>query len=247
MKKIYLLFIFLILSSCMTTQIKSPNNYIYTQIHTTDYTIASWQKITNNTSTIRIYVEGDGKAYTQKGYPSNNPTPKNSFIRDMAFNDKNDNVIYLARPCQYIKDKNNNPIDWTTGRFCEKIINNMAQAIKQINKYNNEIVLIGYSGGALITGLIINKYRQELNIVKWITIAGLLNHTDWTKYFNYIPLKYSLDLNTIPNINQKHYIAKKDTVIPYHLTLKAINNKNYVIIENATHNDFKGMIKSSTF
>ena len=53
------------------------------------------------------------------------------------------------------------------------------------------IILIGYSGGALLCGLIINHYQEELNIVRWITIAGLLNHTRWTRHFGYNPLKKS--------------------------------------------------------
>ena len=119
----------------------------------------------------------------------------------------------------------------------------MAQAIKQIAG-DKKVVLIGYSGGALICGLIINQYRQELNVIKWITVAGLLNHTRWTTYFNYVPLKDSLDLDTIPDIEQTHYVGKKDKIIPYQLTLELVDKSNCVIIEDATHNSgFPNTIK----
>ncbi|MCR4663517.1 MAG: serine hydrolase family protein [Endomicrobiaceae bacterium] len=213
---------------------KPPKDFSYTEIETDDYVLASWQKIRDENSLIKIYIEGDGNAYNSNGYPSTDPTPKSCFLRNIVFNDTSENVVYLARPCQYIKSDKYNNIDWTTGRFSQKIVDNMAQAIKQIAG-NKRIVLIGYSGGALLCGLIINQYRQELNIVKWITVAGLFNHTSWTKHFDYIPLKYSLDLVNIPDIEQTHYIGKKDTVIPYQLTLSFVDTSNCVIIEKATH------------
>ena len=234
MKKILFILLFFCIS-CSSVQINIPEEYKYVPIKTQDYTLASWQKISDDTKPVRIYIEGDGHSYNLKGYPEADPTPKSLFLRNIAFNDNYSNVVYLARPCQYIKSSENNKIDWTTGRFSQKIVDNMAQAIKTFSG-GKEVILIGYSGGALLSGLIINQYKDELNIIQWITIAGLLNHTEWTEYFNYIPLKDSLELVTIPNIKQKHFIAKKDRVIPYKLTLKAINNKNYILLEDATHN-----------
>lgn len=234
-KKYFVFFVFIFAVSCSTIQQKPPENFTYIQIQTNDYVLASMQKITDKKLPIRIYIEGDGNAYTSKGYPTDDPTPKSNFLRNMAFDDPNPNVVYLARPCQFIKNKNYDKKDWTTGRFSQKIVDNVAQAIKQISA-DNKTILIGYSGAALLTGLIINQYEQELNVVKWITIAGLLNHTEWTNYFHYVPLKDSLDLDIIPNISQTHYVAKKDSVIPYKLTVHALGNKNYILIQNATHN-----------
>ena len=233
-KKILLFFIFVFFISCTLKQTKTPESFTYIPIQTKNYTIASWQKITDTHKPIEIYIEGDGNAYTSKGYPTNDPTPKNSVLQKIAFNDTSANVVYLARPYQFIKDENGNQKDWTTGRFSQKIIDNMFEAIKKISG-NNEIILIGYSGGALLTGLIINQYGNELNIIEWITIAGLLNHTAWTTYFDYIPLKDSLDLEEIPNIKQKHFICKKDKVIPNELTLKRVNEKDCIFLDT-NHN-----------
>jgi hypothetical protein len=237
MKKIlaFLSLISFILCSCASLQTNPPKDFSYVEIKTDDYVLASWQKIKDEQALIKIYIEGDGHAYTSKGYPTKDPTPKSHFLRDIAFDDTSENVVYLARPCQYIKSNEYKSVDWTTGRFSWKIVNNMAQAIKLIAGDKN-VILIGYSGGALLCGLIINEYQQELHIVKWITIAGLLNHTRWTRYFNYTPLRNSMDLDVIPNIPQIHYIGKKDTVIPYWLTLQCLDERNCVVIENATHN-----------
>ncbi|WP_413853763.1 hypothetical protein [Candidatus Ruminimicrobium bovinum] len=232
-KKFLLFFIFIFFVSCGLKQIKTPENFVYIPIQTKNYTIASWQKITDKHKPIKIYVEGDGNAYTAKGYPTNDPTPKNSVLQKIAFEDDYENIMYLARPCQFIKDKNCNQTDWTTGRFSQKTVDNMFEAIKKISG-NNEIILIGYSGGALLTGLIINQYKNNLNVTEWITIAGLLNHKDWTTYCDLIPLKDSLDLEEIPNIKQKHFLCKKDKVIPNELTLRRVDKKDCVFIDT-TH------------
>lgn len=234
MKRLIII-LFLFLGACSSLKVQIPKEYLYVPVKTQNYTLASWQKISNDNEPLRIYIEGDGNAYNSKGYPTSDPTPKSNFLRNLAFNDNNSNVVYLARPCQYIKSTEDNKIDWTTGRFSQKIVDNMAQAIKEISK-DRAVILIGYSGGALISGLIINQYKNQLNIIQWITIAGLLNHTEWTKHFNYIPLQDSLDLETVPNIKQKHFVGKKDKIIPYQLTLNLINKKDSIILDNATHN-----------
>jgi predicted esterase len=117
----------------------------------------------------------------------------------------------------------------------QKIIDNISQTIKQIAK-NRPITLIGYSGGALLSGLIIQQ-NPDINVQEWITIAGVLNHNDWTSYFGDKPLNKSIDLYTLPHVQQKHYIAEKDSVVPYELSQKWTNN-NLIVIPNATHNNF---------
>ncbi|MDD7312777.1 MAG: alpha/beta hydrolase, partial [bacterium] len=64
--------------------------------------MASWQKITHPTAPYKIYIEGDGHAFNAHGQPTGNPTPKGTLVRELAFGDNHENVIYLARPCQYV-------------------------------------------------------------------------------------------------------------------------------------------------
>lgn len=231
MKKIYL-FYFLLLISCKT--INLSKSFIYKEIKTDNYTLASWQKITDQQAPIRIYIEGDGHAFNSMGYPTNDPTPKSKFLRKIAFNDPNKNVVYLARPCQYVKDKNCSQIDWTTGRFSKNIVNSTSQAIQKISN-NQDIILIGYSGGALLSGIVINQ-NPQIPIKKWITIAGLLNHKKWTDNLKLQPLNDSIDLEYLPNIPQLHLIGKKDKIISYKLTQSIVSNDTLIIISKATHN-----------
>ena len=224
--------LFILLCSCYS--ITPPDSFVYKEIQTDIYKLATWQKITDKNKPIRIYIEGDGYAFNSHGYPTNNPTPKNTFLRKIAFDDPNENVVYLARPCQYVKDNHCSQKDWTTGRFSQDIVNSTTHAIKEISNHHS-ITLIGYSGGAMLSGLIIEQ-NSQLNIEKWITIAGLLNHEKWTELLKLQPLKNSLNLKKIPNIKQTHLVGEKDRVVPYKITKEIVKEKDLIIVPNATHN-----------
>ena len=102
------------------------------------------------------------------------------------------------------------------------------------------MILIGYSGGALLSGLIIQQ-NHDIKIQKWITIAGVLNHHDWTSYFGDSNLTTSVDLEKIPNAPQIHYVAENDSVVPMELSQKWISPDKLKIIPNATHNNFPNL------
>jgi len=216
-----------------------PDDFMYVPIKTKNYEIATWQKINNpKNNSIHIYIEGDGNAYDAYGQPTSNPTPHGIFVRDLVAKDNFENVVYMARPCQFIMDDNCKQIDWTTGRFSKQIIDAQAETIKQIAA-DKKITLIGYSGGAMISGLVI-KQNINLDIEKWITVAGVLNHKKWTKYFGDAPLTESLDIDSLPDIPQVHFVGEHDKIVPYELAKQW--TKDIVLIPNATHDDF-GKIK----
>ena len=91
----------LLLNGCSSITISS--DFVYQEIQTDTFNLASWQKITNPKAKYKVYIEGDGYAFDRYGRPTKDPTPRGTLVRELAFNDKNDNVIYLTRPCQYIK------------------------------------------------------------------------------------------------------------------------------------------------
>ena len=231
MKYFLFAFLFFCLSACAT--FKAPQDFIYIPLKEKTYTLATWQKITDDRGPIYIFVEGDGNAFDYRGLPTKDPTPRGTFLRELAFNNKNKNVVYLARPCQYIKTQNCTQEDWSIGRFSPQIVEDSAQAIKQIAK-NKEIILIGYSGGALLSGLIIKNY-PEIKIKKWITVAGMLNHKDWTEYFGDDPLTKSLNLETLPEVPQVHYAGAKDKIVPLSLSEKWVKKEDLIIVPKATH------------
>lgn len=55
----------LFLAGCST--IKAPADFVYKEIETRDFTLATWQKITNPTAPYKIYIEGDGYAFNSYG------------------------------------------------------------------------------------------------------------------------------------------------------------------------------------
>ena len=229
----YFLFLFLFFCFTACASLKTPQDFTYIPLKEKTYTLASWQKITDDKEPVYIFLEGDGNAFNYQGLPTKNPTPKSTFLRKTAFNNKNKNIVYLARPCQYIKTQNCKEEDWTIGRFSEEIMQDTASAIKQIAQ-EKEIVLIGYSGGALLSGLIIQNY-PDLKIKKWITIAGVLNHTDWTNFWGDRPLTKSLDLDFLPSVEQMHYAGTKDKIVPLELSKKWTKEKDLIIVPKATH------------
>lgn len=227
-------FLFLFLNSCVFVKNAPSGEYARIPVKTGDYILLSRQKIKNPGAAVKIYIEGDGNAYDKYGNPSGNPTPRNRFVRNLAFKDPSDNVVYLARPGQFIKISGKKRHEWSCERFSQKNIDNLTQALKEIAG-DNEIILIGYSASALLTGIIINQ-NPDLKVKEWITIAGLFNHGEWTRHFNYLPLKNCKDLNSLPDIRQTHFIGKKDRVIPYTLSIKRLPEKSVVLVEKAGHN-----------
>lgn len=228
-------FFILALTGCVADK-NVFDDFIYSPVATKYFEIATWQKLTNSCSPVHMYIEGDGNAFDVYGYPTTDPTPKGRFVRELATSDNAENVVYMARPCQFICSENCNQRDWTGGRFSEKVIDSMAEAIRKVAK-GREIILIGYSGGALLSGLIIQN-NEDLMVKKWVTIAGVLNHSAWTEYFNDSPLSDSIDLDELPNVPQLHYVAEYDMVVPLELTYRFANMDDIIVVQGATHGNF---------
>lgn len=214
----------LFLTGCST--IKAPVDFVYKEIETRDFTIATWQKVTNPAVPYKIYIEGDGYAFNAHGRATQDPTPRGTLVRELAFDDKNPNVIYLARPCQYVKSPICSKRHWTTARFAPEIINAEYEAIKQITG-NQQVILIGFSGGA--------------------QIAGNLDHLAWTQYHNLPPLNESMNLESyrkqFAKIPQFHYVGSNDEVMPPLLVREFIKNDDLIIeVDGASHNEGWGKI-----
>ncbi len=227
----------ILLAGCTGTNWIAPDDFQYIPMKTKNYTIATWQKINNpKNNHIHIYIEGDGHAFDSYGQPTDNPTPHSTLVRNLVANDNFENVIYIARPCQFIMDENCDESDWTDGRFSQKIVDAVSETVTKIAKDKN-ITLIGYSGGGMISGLII-KQNPKLKIDKWITIAGVLNHKMWTDYFGDEPLNKSLDMGKLPVVSQTHFVGGRDKIVPYDLAKTWANEQNIKIIPTATHSYF---------
>ena len=220
------------MAGCASTW-HAPSDFIYAPVVAGKYTLATYQRLSDTTSPIHIYIEGDGNSFDARGVPTSDPTPNGTLVRDMAARDTSPNVVYLARPCQYIMSPTCTRSDWTDGRFSPDVIDSMTVAIKTLAQ-KRPIVLIGYSGGAMVSGIIINQ-NPDMNIERWITVAGVLNHADWTRFFGDMPLSKSLDMTALPNVPQVHYTVDGDRVVPNHLSRRGVGAENLIKIPNAKH------------
>ena len=229
-------FLSLLLVGCVGAWV-SPDDFVRRDVRAGEYEIMTYQKITDATAPVHIYIEGDGHAFNGHGLPTADPTPRGTLVRDLVARDLGPNVAYIARPCQFIMSPACSESDWTDGRFSPDIVDATANAIKEIAG-RRPVVLVGYSGGGLLAGLIINRY-PEIKVQKWITIAGVPNHTAWTGYFGDSPLTKSLDLEKLPRVPAVHYIGARDRVVPPELSCKFFPADQIREIPTAGHTDFK--------
>ncbi len=231
MKKVCLFILLGFLAGCAT---QNPLTDFRFQTQTVPpYIVASWYQITAPGQPIRIYIEGDGQSFDVHGKPTDNPTPKSPFLREIAANDPNPNVAYLGRPCQYMLAGACDVKDWTTGRFSPQIVKSMNQAVTSLRKkaQTNDVVLIGYSGGAQVAGLVA---VQNPAVKEVITIAGVLDVADWTAYHQDPPLTDSLNLKdyrqAFDKIKQTHYVGGRDKTVPPELTKRFVADETTIVV-----------------
>lgn len=184
------------------------------------FTLATYSKITDKTAPIDIYIEGDGFAFASIGRVSNNPTPKDAFTLALAAQDPSPNVVYIARPCQYIsfeKDKSCSPKYWSGSRFAPEVIKSVNEAISSYTKnfVNPQINLIGYSGGAAVAALIAAE-RRDVKTLR--TVAGNLDHVAVNKFHNVDNLDNSLNAidvaGKLASLPQYHFAGERDEIVP---------------------------------
>jgi hypothetical protein len=217
-----------------------------TVIKTSTFKIQAFYRIKKTGSPLNIYIEGDGRAWLNRNNPSANPTPNNPIALRLASIDKNKNVIYLARPCQYVDLSNEEHCDvpyWTQKRFARPVIIAINEAINILSTRakSKDIHLIGYSGGGAIVAMIA-AIRKDIASIR--TVAGYMDHVSLNRNTNVSQLTGSLDpmkaaprLKSVPQI---HYSGRKDKRVPGWVLLnfkKAVGNGNCVKLKkvNASH------------
>ncbi len=199
--------------------------------------------------TLTIYIEGDGFAWRNRRTPSHNPTPRHPIALDLAMSDKRDdtNIVYLARPCQYIDLETQSMCSakyWTSHRFSEEVIVSSNAAIDHlVTKYGaKHIYLIGYSGGGAVATLI--AARRD-DVAQLITIAGNLDTDAWTQHHEISPLYGSLNpanhWHDLVDISQTHYIGEADKIMPaaiaqsYSSKFPAQKKPQLVVLKDTNH------------
>jgi hypothetical protein len=197
--------------------ISARGNFKNFVFNTKNYQIFSAQRLIYKNQIINIYIEGDGRSWIDRDTISSNPTPIAPFALNLANLDTDNNVIYLARPCQYAFNQKCNESVWTSHQFSKSVLMSYMDVLDTIKEQNNNVKfnLIAYSGGATIA-LMLGANREDIQSIR--TIAGNLNHNELSRITKTSPLTNSMAAKEFifktEKIPQIHYYGEKDKVIP---------------------------------
>jgi len=171
-------------------------------------------------TTLTIYIEGDGLAWLDRTTPSSDPTPLRPVGLRLALADPAPNILYLARPCQYLgisKPGECNLRYWTSHRYAEDVVVALNDAIERRKQRirAQDVELIGYSGGGVIAALIAGR---RTDVVRIVTVAANLDLAAWTKTLGVDAMPASLDpareIDRIKATPQYHLVGTDDESVP---------------------------------
>jgi hypothetical protein len=216
-----------LLSACLTSRVDDAAGIaqgaglVARRFDAGPFVLAAWQKPGKpEGGTLTVYLEGDGRAFVNRGRIAENPTPDDPVALRLAGADPRLAVLYLARPCQYVEGadfRHCAPLYWSTGRFAPEIVAATATAIDQAKRETGaaKIELVGYSGGGVLALLVAARRRDVADL---ITVAAPLDTAAWTRHHGVSPLSDSLDpaaaapdLATLPQV---HFVGADDAVVP---------------------------------
>jgi hypothetical protein len=189
------------------------------QIPTADFVLTAYVKITQAERPIDLYIEGDGLAWLSRTEPSLDPTPREATGLALAAADPAQNVVYLARPCQFTPMDQNPRCDmayWTGKRFAPDVVASMDEAISRIaaKAPGQPINLIGYSGGAAIAVLVAAR-RDDIASIR--TVAGNLDDEYINRLHHVSAMPDSLNpigfASRVANVPQIHFYSVQDRVV----------------------------------
>ena len=195
----------------------------------TKFDILSFYKINKPSSSVTLFIEGDGKAWINKTRISSNPTPTNPVGLKLALNDPSANIVYLARPCQYTVNQSNDSCHyryWTSERTSEEIIVAINDALLLLKKEFSiqTFRLVGYSGGGTIATILAAR-RDDVHDLR--TVAGNLDIAQFSQTHSVSPLTGSINpikyANKLTSIPQIHYTSRYDEIITRDITNSYIN------------------------
>jgi len=213
---------------------------------TAPFVLTSYERFRKAGDSISIYIEGDGNAWRSRAKISDDPTPQNPLVLELATLDSAFNVAYLARPGQYAESRVPQCDEdyWSGKRFSEEVIKAMNEAVNILCRRTGakNVYLIGYSGGAAIAVLIAAR-RGDIAGLR--TIAGNLHPEAVNRYHHVSPLNHSLNpmdvAGGLRNLPQRHFTGSQDDVVPSSVAESFLLRAGFpdframTVVENATH------------
>lgn len=202
------------------------------EVKASPFYLTTFQKIDKDNTTEKtatVYIEGDGLAWVSKRQMSLDPTPTNPLAFELAALDPSNNVIYMARSCQYSKWIYNTACPykyWTSNRFDTTVLKSYQTALDGFKEQYGfeEFHLVGFSGGGAVATLLASQ-RDDVKTLR--TVAGNLDHDGVNAYHKVSmmpeslnPIDYAARTQFIP---QTHYVGDKDKVVKPFISRDFIN------------------------
>lgn len=207
-----------------------------------DFDLLSLTRAGRSTS-LTIYIEGDGAAWHSPWQPPADPTPLHPIALAMAAADAAGSVAYLGRPCQYLDAvalKACAAGYWTQRRFAPEVVDAYMAAVDslkaKVGSGDTPIRLVGHSGGGVIAALL--ALRRD-DVESLITVAAPLALGEWTRRHGVSPLAGSLDpalaAGPVRAARAVHFVGERDKVVPPGVVETFIRTKGGRLVRMPEH------------
>lgn len=166
---------------------------------------------------LRVYIEGDGRAYISRGQVSGDPTPLNAVALQVARADLG-NVLYVARPCQYVQAPTRAECRdrslYTSKRWAPAVTDVYVALLQPYVQAGQGLELVGYSGGAYVA-LAVASRLPEGAVQRVVTVAGNLSPNAVFAHHKVSKVEVApLDWQRLGGVEMLHVVGMRDTVIP---------------------------------
>ena len=232
--------------SCVADKIAKTAGFNKEYIEADGFTLMTYQRFKSPLDNLRIYIEGDGRAWETRSKLSDDPTPSNPVALKLAAVDPADNIAYIARPGQFsaLGFPGCDSKYWSGRRFATEVVEAFDKIIDILKKKSGtkNVELVGYSGGGAIAVLVA---AARSDVVALRTVAGNLDSKEWCVYHNVNQLDDSLNpidvAAMLTNLPQRHFVGSNDPVIPSSIARSFVkkmgdgNDRRITTVHGVTH------------
>jgi hypothetical protein len=190
------------------------------EVSTGPFVLTTYVRAQPHAAVLRVYIEGDGRAWLSRTRVSPDPTPHEAMGLQLAASDGEADLLYLARPCQFTPMARNpacRPAYWTDLRYAPEVVDAMDAALSQYvaRLRPTRLELVGYSGGGAVAVLLAAR-RRDVAAIR--TVAGNLDHAAVNRWHQVSPMPDSLNpIDVAPQVShipQRHFSGADDRVVP---------------------------------
>jgi hypothetical protein len=226
------------------TQLAEAVGMVRHDVSAGQFTLTTYARIAQPDQPLRVYIEGDGRAWVSRSQISPDPTPRTATGLLLAVADNWPNVAYIARPCQFrnLEKEKCDSAYWTNKRFSEAVMTAVGLVLDHYlaQTHANKVELIGYSGGAAIAALLA---ARRSDIVSLRTVAGNLDHAAVNRCHHVSPMSESLNpINQVASLRhlpQRHFVGEQDEIVPASVAQAFVDNQQncarITVVPAATH------------